>query len=123
MAVRNTTTAEKSTWMAQLRSHELHIKLVYGLRLGVLALATLTILIGAVMVFVGLHGSVDWSVEAPYAISAKLTNASPGIVFATIGMILVFVVALLPPIKFQTGDDGTLAIHQPFPFARRSSTR
>jgi hypothetical protein len=76
--------------MAQLRSHELHIKLVYGLRLGVLVLAALTLLIGAVMVFSGLHGSSDWAVEGPHTISAKLTNASPGIMFATIGMILGF---------------------------------
>jgi ABC-type sulfate transport system permease subunit len=104
--------------IAQLRSHERHIKLNYRFRGRVLALATLTILIGAVMVFAGLHGSFDWAVEAPHAISAKLTNASPGIVFATIGMILGFVVVLLPPIKFQTGDDGTLAMRQPIPFFR-----
>jgi ABC-type sulfate transport system permease subunit len=105
--------------MAQLRSHELHIKLDYRLRSRVLALATLTILLGAVMLFAGLHGSFDWAFEAPHAISAKLTNASPGIVFATIGMILVFVVVLLPPIKFQSGNDGTLAIYHPLPLGRQ----
>ena len=46
---------------------------------------------------------------------AKFTNASPGIVFATIGIILRFVVVLLPPIKFQSGDNGTLAIYHPLP--------
>ncbi len=48
--------------------------------------------------------------------SAKLTNASPGIVFATIGMFLGFVVFLQKPVRFQTGDDGTLAMHRPIPF-------
>ncbi len=57
--VRNTTATEKSTWMAQLRSHELHIKLDYRLRSWGLALATLTILIGAVMVFAGLQGYIN----------------------------------------------------------------
>jgi hypothetical protein len=80
--------------VAQLRSYELHIKLDYRLRSWGLALATLTILIGAVMVFAGLQGSFDWAVEAPHTISARLTNASPGIVFATIGMILSFVVVM-----------------------------
>jgi hypothetical protein len=86
--------------MAQLRSHELYIKLDYRLRSWGLALATLTILIGAAMVFAGLQGSFDWAVEAPHTLTAKLTNASPGIVFATIGMILGFVVVIQKPFKF-----------------------
>lgn len=103
-----------AAWMAQLRSREL--KLAYSVRLWGLALATLTILIGAVMVFAGLQGSFDWAVEAPHTVSAKLTNASPGIIFATIGMVLCFVVVLQKPIRLQTADDGTLAMHQPLPF-------
>jgi hypothetical protein len=105
--------------MAQLQSHELHIKLVYGLCLGVLVLAAITILIGAVMVFAGLQGPSDWAVAGPHTINAKLTNAFPGIVFATIGMILGFVVVLQKPVSFQTGEGRTLAIDQPIPFIRR----
>lgn len=97
----NTAATEKSTWMAQLRSHDLHIELDYRLRSRGLALAALTILIGAVMVFAGLQGSFNWAVEAPSTISAKLTNASPGIVFATIGMVLVCVVFLQKPVACQ----------------------
>jgi hypothetical protein len=103
--VRNATAMQRHTWMAQLRSHELQIKLVYRLRLVALGLAAFTILIGAVMVFAGLQGYINWVVEAPHSINAKLTNASPGIVFATIGMILGFVVVLQRPVRFQT--DGT----------------
>ena len=103
--MRNATAMQRHTWMAQLRSHELQIKLVYRLRLVALGLAAFTILIGAVMVFAGLQGYINWVVEAPHSINAKLTNASPGIVFATIGMILGFVVVLQRPVRFQT--DGT----------------
>ena len=84
-----------------LRSHDLHIELDYGLRSKGLALAPLTILIGAVMVFAGVQGSFNWAVEAPSTISAKLTNASLGIVFATIGMILGVVVFLQKPVACQ----------------------
>jgi hypothetical protein len=98
--LRNTNALQKGTWMAQLRSHDLCIKLDYRLRSWGLALATLTILIGAAMVFAGLQGSFDWAVEAPHTLTAKLTNASPGIVFATIGMILSFVVVIHKAFKF-----------------------
>ena len=102
-----------------LRFHELQLKLDYSFRSKVLALATLIILLGTVMVFAGLHGSFDCGFEAPHAITVKLTNASPGIVFVTIGMILVVVALLLPPIRFQSGDDGTLAIYHPLPLGRQ----
>ena len=95
------------------------IKLDYSLRSKGLALAALTILIGAVMVFAGFQGSLNWVVEAPQTMSAKLTNASPGIVFATIGMILGFVVFLQKPVRFQVGDDETLATYQPILLGRR----
>ncbi|HME69884.1 MAG TPA: hypothetical protein VKM54_08450 [Myxococcota bacterium] len=89
---------------AYLRSHERHMKYIYGLRWGGLAVSALTIAIGAVMVFLGLQGSLNWAVEAPNSIGAKLTNASPGIVFATVGMIIAFVVVLQKPVSYQTGD-------------------
>jgi hypothetical protein len=66
----------------------LAIKAEYRLCLCRLALAAILVLLGAVMVFLGLQGHFDWAVQAPHTISAKLTNASPGIVFATMGMIL-----------------------------------
>ena len=80
--------------LARLRSHERLLGHIYGLRWGGLGLSALTIAIGAVMVFQGLQGSFNWAVEAPHSIAAKLTNASPGIVFATIGLVIAFVVLL-----------------------------
>src|ERR1051326_7238244 len=92
--------------LASLRSHETHMKHIYGLRWGGLALSALTIVIGAAMVFVGLQGSFNWAVEVPNSIGAKLTNASPGIVFATVGMILGFIVIRQQPVNYSTGDHG-----------------
>jgi len=89
---------------ASLRSHETHMRHIYGLRWGGLVLSALCILIGAVMIFLGLQGSFTWAVEAPNSIGAKLTNASPGIVFATIGMIIGFVVVLQKPVNYRTGE-------------------
>ncbi|MGH8387242.1 MAG: hypothetical protein ACRESJ_17410 [Pseudomonas sp.] len=99
-----------------LRSHEKHMRHIYGLRWAALALAALTIVIGAVMVFMGLQGSFNWAVEAPNSIGAKLTNASPGIIFASVGMVIGFVVILQKPVSYDTGgasgfgdsDNGTL---------------
>jgi ABC-type sulfate transport system permease subunit len=82
------------------------MRFIYGLRFAGLAVSALTIAIGAVMVFKGLQGSFDWAFEAPRTLSAKLTNASPGIVFATIGMVLGFVVVLQKPVNYSTGGDG-----------------
>jgi hypothetical protein len=89
--------------LAQLHSHETHMKHIYGIRRIGLGIAALAILIGAVMVFAGLQGSFNWAVEAPQSISAKLTNASPGIIFATVGLIIAFVVALQKPVSSRTG--------------------
>jgi hypothetical protein len=105
----------------RLRSHELHIKYIYGIRLGGLALSALTIIIGAVMVFLGLQGSFNWAVEAPNSIGAKLTNASPGIVFATVGLIIAFVVVMQKPVNYDTEEDGqsiTLGGDRPRPKRR-----
>lgn len=93
--------------LASLRSHETHMKHVYGLRWGALALSALTIVIGAAMVFMGLRGSFNWAVEMPNSIGAKLTNASPGIVFATVGMILGFIVIRQKPMDYSTGGHGS----------------
>jgi len=88
---------------ASLQSHERHMRHIYGLRWGALGLSALTISIGAAMIFAGLQGSLNWVVEAPNTIGAKLTNASPGIVFATIGMILGFIAVLQKPVNYSTG--------------------
>jgi hypothetical protein len=90
--------------LARLRSHELHMKYIYGLRWGGLFLAALTIVIGSVMVFKGLQGSFDWAFEAPRSVGAKMTNASPGIAFATIGLILGFMVVMQKPVSYNTGS-------------------
>lgn len=92
--------------LASLRSHETHMKHIYGLRWGGLALSALTMVIGAAMVFMGLQGSFNWAVEVPNSIGAKLTNASPGIVFATVGMILGFIVIRQQPVNYSTGGPG-----------------
>ena len=96
-----------SSWgkleLAYLRSHEIHLRHIYRLRWGGLVLSAMTIIIGAVMVFYGLEGSFDWAVETPNSIGAKLTNASPGIVFATVGMVLGFVVIRQKPVNYRIG--------------------
>src|SRR5947199_8053667 len=89
--------------LASLRSHEIHMKHIYGLRWGGLALSALALIAGAVMTFMGLQGSFAWAIEAPTSVGAKLTNASPGIVFATVGMIIGFVVILQKPVSYRTG--------------------
>ncbi|HXT23912.1 MAG TPA: hypothetical protein VN749_03665 [Candidatus Eisenbacteria bacterium] len=73
-------------------NNALRIRAEYHLRFGVLVLATVLTLLGAAMVFRGLQGSFDWAVQSPHTISAKLTNASPGIGFATMGMLLALVI-------------------------------
>jgi hypothetical protein len=99
---------ELEVFLASLKSHEKHIKYIYGLRWGALALSFLTIVIGAIMVFRGLSGSFNWAVGAPYSVGAKLTNASPGIVFATVGMVIGFVVILQKPVNYDTGERGRI---------------
>ena len=91
--------------LARLRSHEQHMAHIYRLRWGGLALAALTICIGAAMIFAGLQGSFDWAVQAPNSIGAKLTNASPGIVFATIGMLIGLLTVMQRPVNYNTGSD------------------
>jgi hypothetical protein len=94
---------EQELELARLRSHEKHMMYIYGLRWGGLALSALTICIGAVMIFFGLQGSFNWAVEAPHSIGAKLTNASPGIVFATVGMLIGILVVVQQPVSYSTG--------------------
>jgi hypothetical protein len=89
--------------LARLRSHELHMRHIYGLRWGGLVLSALTIVIGSVMVFKGLSGSFNWAIEAPHSVGAKLTNASPGIVFATIGLLIGLLVVAQKPVNYRTG--------------------
>jgi hypothetical protein len=43
------------------------------------------------MVFLGLQGSIDLGFQV-VALNARLVNASPGIVFATIGVVLCCVI-------------------------------
>lgn len=89
--------------LARLRSHELHMRHIYGLRWAGLVVSILTIALGSIMVFKGLTGSFNWAIEAPHSVGAKLTNASPGIVFATIGLLIAIVVVLQKPVNYRTG--------------------
>jgi hypothetical protein len=75
----------------RLRLEELQLKFSYRLRLGVLILAAVALLSGAVMAFFGLQGSIDFGLQVAGTFETKFVNASPGIVFATIGAILCWV--------------------------------
>jgi hypothetical protein len=91
--------------LESLRQHGRHMHYVYSVRWGVIGLAVLALAIGAAMTFKGLTGSFNWAFEAPHSLGAKLTNASPGIVFATIGFLLGFTVTLQKPLRFETEGD------------------
>jgi hypothetical protein len=106
-----------------LRSHEKHMRHIYGLRWAALALAALTIVIGAIMVFMGLQGSFNWAFEAPNSIVAKLTNASPGIVFASVGMVIGFVVILQKPVSYDTGGSSGRDKSKLYPSVSLGSSR
>lgn len=93
--------------LAKIRSHELHIKYIYNLRIAGLLFAVVALLIGAWMTFKGLQGSFNWAIEAPHSVGAKMTNASPGIVFATIGMIVGIVILKLPPVNYIMGKEDS----------------
>lgn len=123
-------TDEYDLELAYLRSHELHMKYIYGVRYAALALAAITIAIGAVMLFYGLQGSFNWAVEAPHTIGAKLTNASPGIVFATVGLIIAAFVIVQRPVSYtiggSEGDDEpryTIKAEREFPTLFRQRIR
>jgi hypothetical protein len=107
--------------LARLRSHELHIKHIYGLRWGGLCLSALAIVVGAIMTFKGLVGSFNWAFEAPHSVGAKLTNASPGIVFATIGLVIGCLVVLQKPVNYETDDDGASILGPLRPKRKRGS--
>ena len=92
--------------LAALEKHRIHMHYVYSIRWGVIGLAAVAMVIGAAMTFKGLAGSFNWAIEAPHSIGAKLTNASPGIIFATIGFLLGVVVALKNPLKYE-GKNGS----------------
>ena len=81
---------DKEIQLAELRAHEKHMDHIYRLRWGGLGISAITIIVGAIMLFMGLEGSFDWAVSAPNTVGAKLTNASPGIVFAAVGLIIAF---------------------------------
>lgn len=92
--------------LAALRSHEKHMRYIYGLRWGGLGVAAITIIIGAIMLFMGLEGSFDWAVEAPKTVGAKMTNASPGMVFATAGLMIATVVITRKPVTYSITGGG-----------------
>lgn len=100
--------------LASLRSHERHMWFIYGVRLLALVVGAVSILAGAWMVFRGLQGTFNWAVESPHTLSSKLTNASPGIGFAVVGMIIAFIVILQKPVEYSTdagGDDDFFRYH------------
>jgi len=88
-----------------LESHERHMEHIYSARRRGMWLAALALVMGAVMTFLGLEGSFNWAFEKADTISAKLTNASPGIVFATVGLILGLISILKGPVNYNIGSD------------------
>jgi hypothetical protein len=114
---------EEEIALARLRSHERHMRHIYGLRWGGLVLSALTIAIGSVMVFKGLAGSFNWAFEAPHSIGAKLTNASPGIVFATIGLLIGLLVVAQKPVNYRTGEEGQIGLGPGPSSTKRSKKR
>jgi hypothetical protein len=69
----------------EIYAHRQHLRYIYTIHGVGLALSALALVGGAIMAFRGLEGSFNRAVEVPHSIGAKLTNASPGIVFATSG--------------------------------------
>lgn len=61
---------------------------LYGTLLGI-AIGGLAFIGGFVLALLGLSGAIEWVVEAG-SLSSRLSNASPGIVFAVAGMIVVW---------------------------------
>jgi hypothetical protein len=60
-------------------------------------------------------------VEVPLSITAKLTNASPGIIFATAGLLLGFITILQKPVSYETTDSGnSITVDLPKPRRRWS---
>ncbi|MFM0224831.1 hypothetical protein [Paraburkholderia dipogonis] len=105
--------AEAQSLQRQLLMHvEIASDRAYRLRLIALVIGGLAILIGAVMTFAGLQGSFNWAVGVPKTIEAKLTNAAPGIVFATAGLIICVAVVLTKTAKLlvQTSKNRVLKI-------------
>jgi hypothetical protein len=65
----------------EIDAHRQHLRYIYTIHGAGLALSALALVGGAIMTFRGLESSFNWAVEVPHSIGAKLTNASPGIVF------------------------------------------
>jgi hypothetical protein len=74
------------------------------LRLAALVVAAVTIILGGIMIFKGLQGSFNWAFQAANTLTAKFTNASPGIVFATVGLIIVYKVVSKDPVDYDTAQ-------------------
>jgi hypothetical protein len=103
-----------------LRLAELHMKHAFGLRRMGLVLSGMTILIGAVMTFMGLQGWFNWAIPTPTSIEEKLTNASPGIVFAAAGIWLALVaVTRLTKLEVQYKKKASEALTRLAPMGRK----
>jgi hypothetical protein len=74
-----------------VRLEELQLEFPYRLRFGVLVLAAVALFSGVAMALLGLQGSRDLGLQVAGAFEARFVNASPGIVFATIGAILCWI--------------------------------
>jgi hypothetical protein len=97
---------------ARLKLEELKLRFSYRLSLAGFVVASLVITLGAGMVFLGLQGSIDFGVKV-LAINAKLVNASPGIVFAAIGVILCCVILNRNAVKVSVKRHVTFFSREP----------
>ncbi len=92
--------------LRHMESHEKHMKYIYGVRLAGLGISALTILIGAIMIFMGLQGAFNWAISAPNDLGSKLTNASPGIMFAVAGLFIAMITIIQSPVGYSIGNSA-----------------
>jgi hypothetical protein len=76
----------------ELHLDELRLRFSYRLRLVALILAGFLMVSGAVMVFLGISGSIDFGLHATGVVQAHLVNASPGIAFELIALFLCYLI-------------------------------
>jgi hypothetical protein len=74
---------------AERRSHERHLAYIYGLRLGPLVLSAIAMCLGAAMIVRG-PPKVLITVIGPFRL-----RMPPGIVFATIGLVIALLVIMI----------------------------
>jgi hypothetical protein len=65
-------------------SRTFHIAIILGISIGAFCL-----ILGFIIIILGISGSIEWVFEAG-GFTSKLANAGPGVVFAIIGLIIIW---------------------------------